>query len=172
MSESQKFHRSLLTISCVSYCVSYVTGRSAWLCVPCSVFRVPCSVFRVPCSVFHVPNGQCVFLTVNKITVPWQNKFILASDVILNFRSWMVNCNTPSCQITLKKNSDFSTFYIIRNNTEITLMLWVTRTVYTKRALCNTFWNLNYSSAPVSTGNTFQDLPRWRETADNTERYI
>jgi hypothetical protein len=30
----------------------------------------------------------------------------------------------------------------------------------------------NYSSAPVSTGNTFQDLPRLRETADNTERYI
>jgi hypothetical protein len=28
-----------------------------------------------------------------------------------------------------------------------------------------------YSSAPVSTGNTFQDLPRLRETADNTERY-
>jgi hypothetical protein len=28
------------------------------------------------------------------------------------------------------------------------------------------------SSAPVSTGNTFQDLPRLRETADNTERYI
>jgi hypothetical protein len=25
---------------------------------------------------------------------------------------------------------------------------------------------------PVSTGNTFQDLPRLRETADNTERYI
>ena len=31
---------------------------------------------------------------------------------------------------------------------------------------------LHYSSAPVSTGNTFQDLPRLRETADNTERYI
>jgi hypothetical protein len=29
-----------------------------------------------------------------------------------------------------------------------------------------------YSSAPVSTCNTFQDLPRLRETADNTERYI
>jgi hypothetical protein len=29
-----------------------------------------------------------------------------------------------------------------------------------------------YSSAPVSTVNTFQDLPRLRETADNTERYI
>jgi hypothetical protein len=28
------------------------------------------------------------------------------------------------------------------------------------------------SCAPVSTGNTFQDLPRLRETADNTERYI
>jgi hypothetical protein len=28
-----------------------------------------------------------------------------------------------------------------------------------------------YSNAPVSTGNTFQDLPRLRETADNTERY-
>jgi hypothetical protein len=25
---------------------------------------------------------------------------------------------------------------------------------------------------PVSTGNTFQDLPLLRETADNTERYI
>jgi hypothetical protein len=29
-----------------------------------------------------------------------------------------------------------------------------------------------HSSAPVSAGNTFQDLPRLRETADNTERYI
>jgi hypothetical protein len=29
-----------------------------------------------------------------------------------------------------------------------------------------------YSSAPVSTSNTFQDLPRLRETTDNTERYI
>jgi hypothetical protein len=29
-----------------------------------------------------------------------------------------------------------------------------------------------YSSAPVSTGNTFQDLPRLRETAVNNERYI
>jgi hypothetical protein len=29
-----------------------------------------------------------------------------------------------------------------------------------------------YNSAPVFTVNTFQDLPRLRETADNTERYI
>jgi hypothetical protein len=29
-----------------------------------------------------------------------------------------------------------------------------------------------YSSAPVYTGNTFQHLPRLRETTDNTERYI
>jgi hypothetical protein len=29
-----------------------------------------------------------------------------------------------------------------------------------------------YSSAPVFTGNMFQDLPRLRETADNTDRYI
>jgi hypothetical protein len=29
-----------------------------------------------------------------------------------------------------------------------------------------------YSSAAVSTGNSFQELPRLRETADNTERYI
>jgi hypothetical protein len=29
-----------------------------------------------------------------------------------------------------------------------------------------------YSSAPVPTGNTFQDLPRLHETTDNTERYI
>jgi hypothetical protein len=27
-----------------------------------------------------------------------------------------------------------------------------------------------YSRTPVSTGNTFQDLPRGHETADNTER--
>jgi hypothetical protein len=32
--------------------------------------------------------------------------------------------------------------------------------------------NLQYSSAPVSTGNTFQDLPLLLETADNTERYM
>jgi hypothetical protein len=30
----------------------------------------------------------------------------------------------------------------------------------------------NYSSAPVSTGNTFQELARLLETTDNTERYI
>jgi hypothetical protein len=40
-----------------------------------------------------------------------------------------------------------------------------------------TYWGLLdpiyiYRCAPVSTGNTFQDLPRLRETADNTERYI
>jgi hypothetical protein len=29
-----------------------------------------------------------------------------------------------------------------------------------------------YRCAPVSMGNTFQNLPRLRETADNTERYI
>jgi hypothetical protein len=29
-----------------------------------------------------------------------------------------------------------------------------------------------YSSATVSTGNTFQALPRSRESADNNERYI
>jgi hypothetical protein len=32
--------------------------------------------------------------------------------------------------------------------------------------------SLKYSSATVSVSNTFQDLPRLRETADNTERYI
>jgi hypothetical protein len=31
---------------------------------------------------------------------------------------------------------------------------------------------IKHYSAPKSTGNTFQDLPRLRETADNTERYI
>jgi hypothetical protein len=29
-----------------------------------------------------------------------------------------------------------------------------------------------YSSAPVPTGSTFQDLPQLCETADNTECYI
>jgi hypothetical protein len=29
-----------------------------------------------------------------------------------------------------------------------------------------------YSSAPLSVGNTFQDLLQLRETADNAERYI
>jgi hypothetical protein len=29
-----------------------------------------------------------------------------------------------------------------------------------------------YSIAPLSTVNTFQELPRLRETADNAERYI
>jgi hypothetical protein len=29
-----------------------------------------------------------------------------------------------------------------------------------------------YSSAPVSNGNTFHDLPRLCGTAENTERYI
>jgi hypothetical protein len=29
-----------------------------------------------------------------------------------------------------------------------------------------------YMCVSVSTGNTFQDLPRLRETVDNTERYI
>jgi hypothetical protein len=34
------------------------------------------------------------------------------------------------------------------------------------------FDNNSNSSSPVSTGNTFQDLPRLRETADNTKHYI
>jgi hypothetical protein len=33
-------------------------------------------------------------------------------------------------------------------------------------------FNCKYSCAPVSTGNMFQDLPRLRETADKTERYV
>jgi hypothetical protein len=32
--------------------------------------------------------------------------------------------------------------------------------------------HLMYRCAPVSTGNTFQDLPLLRETADNIESYI
>jgi hypothetical protein len=32
--------------------------------------------------------------------------------------------------------------------------------------------NFHIRCAPVSTGNTLQDLPQLRETADNTERYI
>jgi hypothetical protein len=32
--------------------------------------------------------------------------------------------------------------------------------------------NIKYRRTPVSAGNTFQDVPRLRETADNTERYI
>jgi hypothetical protein len=31
---------------------------------------------------------------------------------------------------------------------------------------------MKYSSALVSKGNTFQNLPRLRETVDHTERYI
>jgi len=31
---------------------------------------------------------------------------------------------------------------------------------------------INYRRTPVSAGNTFQHLPRLRETADNTERDI
>jgi len=36
------------------------------------------------------------------------------------------------------------------------------------------FWKTatSYSSAPVATGNTFQDLPHLCETTDNTECYI
>jgi hypothetical protein len=30
----------------------------------------------------------------------------------------------------------------------------------------------DYRRTAISTGNTFQDLPRLRETADNTERYM
>jgi hypothetical protein len=33
-------------------------------------------------------------------------------------------------------------------------------------------WEQNRLAPPVSAGCTFQDLPRLRETADNTERYI
>jgi hypothetical protein len=29
-----------------------------------------------------------------------------------------------------------------------------------------------YKCAPISSGNTFQDLPQLRETVDNTKRYI
>ena len=34
------------------------------------------------------------------------------------------------------------------------------------------FISAKYRRNPVSTGNTFQDLPRLAETADNTERFI
>jgi len=34
------------------------------------------------------------------------------------------------------------------------------------------FITMKLQADPVSTGNTFQDLPRLRETADNTEHYI
>jgi len=48
---------------------------------------------------------------------------------------------------------------------------------------CNVYANLSmtaegrvthrhYRRTPISAGNTFQDLPRLRETTDNTERYI
>jgi hypothetical protein len=36
--------------------------------------------------------------------------------------------------------------------------------------LCNLV--KEYISAPLSTGNTFQDLPQLRETVDNTECYM
>jgi hypothetical protein len=38
--------------------------------------------------------------------------------------------------------------------------------------LPNPEYKIRYRCAPVSTGNMFQDLPRLRETADNTERCI
>jgi hypothetical protein len=40
------------------------------------------------------------------------------------------------------------------------------------KPLGHLFENSKYKCASVYTGNTFQDLPRLRETADNTERYI
>jgi hypothetical protein len=64
------------------------------------------------------------------------------------------------------------------------LLLWVvqTSTVFPpsyRQTLTLTFAKVHgqplkslYSSAPVSAGNAFQDLPRLLETADNTERYI
>jgi hypothetical protein len=42
----------------------------------------------------------------------------------------------------------------------------------TEAAICEVSDNRKYSSATVFTGNTFQDLLRLREIADNTERYI
>jgi hypothetical protein len=49
----------------------------------------------------------------------------------------------------------------------------ICRGVNTVAALCCSYYHmvLEFSSAPVSTGNTLQDLPRLRETKDNTERY-
>jgi len=34
------------------------------------------------------------------------------------------------------------------------------------------YCEMKYRRTPVSVGNTFQDLPRLRETMDNTEHYI
>jgi hypothetical protein len=54
----------------------------------------------------------------------------------------------------------------------------ITQTCTSAYPFCVFLWVINentlqiYSSAPVFTGNTFQDLPRIHETADNTERYI
>jgi hypothetical protein len=44
------------------------------------------------------------------------------------------------------------------------------------RNVCSIAFGIIFQNAvvppPLSTGNTFQDLPRLRETADNTESYI
>jgi len=43
--------------------------------------------------------------------------------------------------------------------------------IYLKRSI-SVVVIFKYRRTPVSVGNTFQDLPRLHETADNTERYI
>jgi hypothetical protein len=51
-------------------------------------------------------------------------------------------------------------------------LMQVSSTPIFQRTLLLPSANFLYSSAPVSVGNTFQDLPQLCETSDNNECYI
>jgi len=54
------------------------------------------------------------------------------------------------------------------------LVLWDVQLCFELNRSINSKWQLchYYRWTEVSTGNTFQDLPRLRKTTDNTERYM
>jgi hypothetical protein len=57
-------------------------------------------------------------------------------------------------------------------NCEYDYEIWGIASSFYERDLCGRISSTQYSSAPGSASNTFQDLPLLRETMDNTERYI
>jgi hypothetical protein len=91
-------------------------------------------------------------------TLPLRNFINILYRIISNLR-----ISNPAHKVKLHYYFKIATF----QSGTLQTLIKRDRTVYLA-----TMPRFRYSSAPVSTGNTFQDLPRLREIADNTERYI
>jgi hypothetical protein len=98
-------------------------------------------------------------------------KGILLQHLIRSFHTKVSRCNMD--RLVTQIQYDKYSWHVYRDFRVIVLRL--TLQLDYVRFYCKwdtTALKSNYSSAPVSTGNTFQDLQRLCETADNTERYI